>query len=178
MAYTETEKEARMKMIRKLQKEGKSYNEISRTVGVAESTVSGWLRQEGVILQGPKNRNKIEYDVDRLRELAEKGYSLREIGEEMFVSGTTVRLWLKEHGIEIDQEKKRERLRKRNAKQLSVKKQKKPKKKCKTCQYRSDKSSTNGCDYAWLTGTCRRCPVIGCTKYVKGKRLKKRQEIA
>lgn len=53
-------------------------------------------------------------------------------------------------------------------------------KQCRTCIYRSNhEENTDGihCDYIGFTGHMRGChPSPTCTKYVKGKRLRKRQQ--
>lgn len=54
-------------------------------------------------------------------------------------------------------------------------------KQCRTCIYRSNHHDQNAdmiqCDYIGFTGHMRGChPSPTCTKYVKGKRLKKRQQ--
>ena len=42
------------------------------------------------------------------------------------------------------------------------------KRKCKTCQYRAAPTSSNGCDYFFITKRLRGCPVNDCDKYIKG----------
>ena len=42
---------------------------------------------------------------------------------------------------------------------------------CKKCKFRSSKPTVNGCDYCYLTGHLRNCPVENCTKFQPGKRI-------
>jgi hypothetical protein len=44
--------------------------------------------------------------------------------------------------------------------------------KCGTCQYRGSDFSPEKCNYAIITGKCRLCPVVGCTKYEEGPRIR------
>ena len=43
---------------------------------------------------------------------------------------------------------------------------------CETCKYRGPEFDPEKCSYAIITGKCRLCPVVGCTKYVEGERIK------
>ncbi len=55
---------------------------------------------------------------------------------------------------------------------LTVRNNSKPRKKCKTCQYRAS-DRARGCNYMFLTGKRRGCKAEECTVYVKGKKLVK-----
>ena len=49
---------------------------------------------------------------------------------------------------------------------------------CMYCKYQSDHPTVNGCDYADLTKKSRDCTVEDCTRYEKGKRIKRRSDEA
>lgn len=61
-------------------------------------------------------------------------------------------------------------------KRAEERKRGKAKKKCATCRYRADTVAVNGCDYADLMEHSRGCPVIGCTKYEKGPRIRRKSK--
>ena len=51
--------------------------------------------------------------------------------------------------------------------------------KCKKCTFRSlktDKDGQPGCDYAYLTGHLRGCPVESCDQFKEGDRIKRKTE--
>ena len=48
---------------------------------------------------------------------------------------------------------------------------------CKKCQYRSNKPADNSCDYNYITGKMRGCPVEDCTKFAPGPRLERPRNI-
>ncbi len=52
----------------------------------------------------------------------------------------------------------------------------KNRRKCKTCKYRGE-NDKNGCDYIYITGHRRGCPVEECDKYEKGNRIHTRNTI-
>lgn len=91
------------------------------------------------------------------------------MAERLHASGTTVRTWLKTEGIEVNLEARKEREKKEKASSLDEKKEQK--KKCRTCMYRSGVSGY-GCNYNLIVKRSRRCRVIGCVRYVKGKRIR------
>ncbi len=176
MKYTETEKEERMKLIRWMYENGDSTSTIGREIGVSHQTVRNWLIADGVKLKRPRNGNRIICDVGKLKELAARGLTQQEISDQMHVSRHTVGVWMSENGIKVNTEsrKKRQEKKKEEKDHLSEK----PKKKCKTCIYRS-MNPNYGCNYEGVTLHCRLpiCPVIGCTVYKRGKPLKSKKRI-
>lgn len=169
--YKEEDKKRYVREIKKLYvTEEKSIAEIARITGFSEYSVRHWLVEEGVQMRKPHRPNKIDYDPEELRKLADEGLSMDQIGKQMHASAPTIREWMKEQDIEINLEaRKRREQKNRETKQRTVKK-------CRTCRFRSDKQNANGCDYAWLTGKIRGCPIAGCTRYEKGNRIKRKGE--
>jgi hypothetical protein len=81
--------------------EGLSLPQIAARVGRHSSTVGYWITKLGLIANGrnryaPKGR--IERDV--LARLVRDGLTLREMAEALDVSVSTVRHWLRRHGME------------------------------------------------------------------------------
>lgn len=56
-------------------------------------------------------------------------------------------------------------------------KNKGPRKKCKTCQYRLS-DTTRGCGYMYHTGKRRGCDAENCIRYIKGPKLSKNKNPA
>lgn len=46
------------------------------------------------------------------------------------------------------------------------------------CKYRSSNRSTHGCDYCFLTGKLRGCPVgAACTRFEMGERVREKTQL-
>lgn len=163
-----------MKLIRRMYADGKSTKEIGKAVGISGATVWTWLKEDGVEIR--KSGARRQYDPDELRKLADEGRTIADIAEQMDASASAVGKWMQEHDIKINLEARAARRQaKKKAEKASPEKEKKPEpvKKCKTCIYRSG-SSVYGCNYIGNEGHSRMliCPIIGCTVYKRGKRLK------
>lgn len=102
--YTETEREERMKLIRRMYEAGDSTTKIGREIGISHQTVRNWLKADGIKLKRPRNGKKLPCDVKKLKELAAKGLTKQEISDRMKVSRTTVSAWLYETGTTINTE--------------------------------------------------------------------------
>lgn len=172
--YSKEEKRELLKIIRKVYEDGGSIQKAGQAAGVSHQTARSWMKEDGVELRQTKGRNEIEYDPEDLRKLADEGLTEKEIAARMHASKSTVGMWMKENGIEINLEARKEREKKKRDSGLDAKKEQK--KKCRTCIYRSS-SPHYGCNYEGITGHCRLliCTVIGCTVYQKGKRIKGRK---
>lgn len=81
--------------------EGLSLEQIGRRVGRSPSTISYHLKKHGLkpVNQG-RHANRGAISEQRLRELAEAGATLREMGREFDRHASTVRYWLRRYGIE------------------------------------------------------------------------------
>jgi len=80
---------------------GRSYEDIAREAGRHPSTVSYWARRHGLTSTYTTlhaARGGIERDV--LAELVDEGLSVRGIAARLERSGTTVRHWLREYGLQ------------------------------------------------------------------------------
>lgn len=79
---------------------GMSLAEIGRKVGRDPSTVSYWLHKHGLEANGRK-RHAPRGGIARqeLEPLVEQGMSVRDIARHLDRSGSTVRHWLREHGL-------------------------------------------------------------------------------
>ena len=79
---------------------GRSIEAIARTVGRDASTVASWVQKHGLVSQHAAKhaaRGGVERVV--LVPLVERGLSVQQIAEELGVGGTTVRHWLRKHGL-------------------------------------------------------------------------------
>ena len=168
--YTENEKQEKLKIIRRVYEGGGSVQKAGQAAGVSHQTARNWLREAGVELRETKGRNEIGYDPEDLRRLADEGLTEKEIGEKMGVSKSTAGMWLKAEGIKINLEARRAR-EQEEERDSGLDEKREQKKKCRTCVYRSGLSSY-GCNYNLVTKKSRRCRVIGCIRYVKGKRIR------
>lgn len=164
----EKKQELREEIVEKYES-GMTQYALAREYGVQEYYIKNVLIKAGVELRDWRHRKK-EVDVNRLRELAEMGYTAAEIGKELGAGSTTIGLRLSENGIRINEEKKRQRLKERG--RIRRKLRSTERKKCNTCRYRSGSQGTYGCDYWQITETCRHQPAIGCTFYEKGARIR------
>lgn len=81
--------------------QGKSAAQIGRELGLHPSTVTYWVRRHELRLPERSARHSPRGGIDEnlLRDLARYGFSIREIAETMERSPTTIRYWLKRHGI-------------------------------------------------------------------------------
>lgn len=83
--------------------EGLSLGQIGRRVGLHPSTVSYWLRKHGL---APVNRDRCSpkggLTREQLAPLVEEGLSVREIARRVGLAYSTVRHWLRAHGLETD----------------------------------------------------------------------------
>lgn len=80
--------------------EGRSIEWIARETGRAASTVAYWVNKHGLSSRHTARhapRGGIERE--RLQTLVEEGLSIRAIAERCSVSATTVRHWLRRHGL-------------------------------------------------------------------------------
>jgi hypothetical protein len=80
-----------------------SLEAIGREVGKHPSTVSYWLRKHGLSANG-RSRHSPNGAVDpvRVRDLVEKGASIRVMAEEFDVSYSTMRYWLRRLDLETE----------------------------------------------------------------------------
>ena len=81
--------------------DGLSLEEMGRRGGRHPSTVSYWLRKHGLsAARADVHRAKGALDRDELARLIDAGLSVRGIAEAAGRSPTSVRYWLREHGLE------------------------------------------------------------------------------
>lgn len=172
--YDKQERKELVDKARKMYESGKSVSEITEEIGISWVTMYRWMKEEGVQMRPPAKRNRKKYDLEMLRKLAEQGLNMQEIGEKMGASHTTVGRWLDENNIQINENARRMREKEKRAEE--TRKQGKAKKKCATCRYRADAVAINGCDYVDLMEHSRGCPIIGCTKYEKGPRIRRKKK--
>jgi 5-methylcytosine-specific restriction endonuclease McrA len=79
---------------------GFSLAEIGRRVDRHESTVAYWVAKHGLTAVGrSKYAARGGISPELLASLVEKGLSAEQIGQQVGLSKTTVRHWLKEHGL-------------------------------------------------------------------------------
>jgi transposase len=89
-------------------KQGMSLEAIGRKVGKHPSTVSYWLKRQGLEAAGKaRHAPKGGLDQKRLRELVDEGASIREIAEELRAGYSTIRHWLKRLGLETERSVRR-----------------------------------------------------------------------
>jgi transposase len=81
--------------------EGLSLEQIAERIGRHPSTVSYHLKKHGLSPLGhDKHTPNGKVDPKRLRQLVEKGASIRKAADELAVSYSTIRHWLKRLGLE------------------------------------------------------------------------------
>jgi transposase-like protein len=79
---------------------GRSIESIAREVGRSPSTVAYWVNKHGLTsTHAPKHAARGGIARAELQPLVESGMSIRAIAEQLDVSYTTVRHWLKRHGL-------------------------------------------------------------------------------
>jgi transposase len=81
--------------------EGLSVEEIGRRVGKHPSTVSYWMQKYGFrSVHAERHAARGGIPRDQLAALVARDLTVRQIAEELGRSATTVRYWLKRHGLE------------------------------------------------------------------------------
>ena len=79
---------------------GRSIEAIARMVGRDPSTIAYWVHKHGLVSQhSAKHAARGGIDREVLAPLVERGLSVQQIAEELGVGGTTVRHWLRKHGL-------------------------------------------------------------------------------
>ena len=80
--------------------EGRSIESIAREVGLSPSTVGYWVKKHGLTSQhAPKHAARGGLDRVELETMVALGMSIRAIADQLGVSYTSVRHWLKRHGL-------------------------------------------------------------------------------
>lgn len=134
-------------------KRGLSQLEIAVELNTSQAVVQARLQEYGLQSKG---RRKSACNPEQLKKLLLQGRTAKEIAEFLHVAPSTVGIWIRKNNL---QEYKTSQ----------------PQKRCDTCKYRETNKTAGSCDYLRKTGHSRRCPVLGCTEYVKDDRLKKRR---
>jgi transposase len=81
--------------------QGRSIEAIARDCGRAASTVAYWVNKHGLTSShAARHAPRGGIERERLAALVEEGLSVRAIAERLDVSYTTVRHWLKAHGLQ------------------------------------------------------------------------------
>jgi transposase-like protein len=79
---------------------GRSIESIAREHGRDPSTVAYWVNKHGLVsAHAAKHAARGGIPRERLTELVEAGMTVQRIGEELGRGATTVRYWLKKHGL-------------------------------------------------------------------------------
>lgn len=87
---------------------GMSLDAIGERAGRHPSTVSYWLKKHGLKAGGQARHSpKGTVDLRRLRELAERGASIREMAKELGISYSTTRYWLCRCALETSRTNRR-----------------------------------------------------------------------
>jgi transposase-like protein len=80
--------------------QGRSIESIARETGRSPSTVAYWVNKHGLTSRhAPKHAARGGVPRDRLEELVSSGTPIRAMAEQLGVSYTTVRHWLKRYGL-------------------------------------------------------------------------------
>ena len=80
--------------------EGRSIESIAREAGRSPSTIGYWVNKHGLTsTHAPKHAPRGGIDRTELETLVAQGIPIRQIAEELGVSYTTVRHWLKRYGL-------------------------------------------------------------------------------
>lgn len=88
-------------LLEQLLAKGLSLAEIGRRVGLHESTVSYWTRKHGLAAaHGSRHAAKGGISREQLKPLVDAGLSSGQMAELLGLSKTTVRHWLREHGMQ------------------------------------------------------------------------------
>lgn len=79
---------------------GESFETIAREADMHASTVAYWARKYGLSSRhATRHAARGEPDEETLREMTADGCSTREMAEHLGCSQTTVRYWMKKHGL-------------------------------------------------------------------------------
>jgi transposase-like protein len=79
---------------------GRSIESIAREIGRDPSTVAYWVNKHGLAsLHAAKHAARGGIEREELEALVEDGYTVQRIAEELGRGATTVRYWLKKHGL-------------------------------------------------------------------------------
>jgi len=80
--------------------EGRSIESIAREVGLNASTVAYWANKHGLTSRhAERHRARGGLTREQLEPLVDEGHSIRAMAEELGVSYTTVRHWLRRYGL-------------------------------------------------------------------------------
>ena len=80
--------------------EGMSLDQIGAVENRHPSTIGYWLKKLGLEANGrAKHSPRGGVEREQLAELVERGLTLREIAQDLDVSATTVRYWIKRYGL-------------------------------------------------------------------------------
>lgn len=88
--------------ILKLNKEGKTSQEIADALGIGESTVRRKLRESGVKNNIKRTRSNDPEVKEKVKSLVEQGYTNKEVATILGMSPTTARKYTKELGLETN----------------------------------------------------------------------------
>ena len=81
--------------------EGRSIESIAREAGLAASTVAYWVNKHGLTSQhAARHAPRGGIEREQLETLLDEGLSIRAMAQRLDVSYTTVRHWLKRHGLD------------------------------------------------------------------------------
>jgi transposase len=90
--------------------QGMSLDAIGKSVGKHPSTVSYWLKKYGLkASHAERHAAKGSVDTEHLRRLAEEGFPIRKIAEELGLGYSTVRYWLRRLNIETERSVRRKK---------------------------------------------------------------------
>jgi transposase-like protein len=79
---------------------GQSIEAIARGLGRDPSTIAYWVNKHGLVsLHAEKHAARGGISRERLEPLVEAGHTVQAIAEEVGRGATTVRYWLKKHGL-------------------------------------------------------------------------------
>ncbi len=82
---------------------GRSIESIAREVGKAPSTVGYWVQKHGLkSTHAPKHAARGGVAREDLRELVERGMSIRQIGKQLALSFASVQYWLAKHDLKTE----------------------------------------------------------------------------
>lgn len=83
--------------------EGRSIASIAAEAGKGASTIAYWITKHGLVAAGrDKHAAKRPVDEALLRELVERGLSIRQLAAELGLSPTAVRHWLRRFGLRTE----------------------------------------------------------------------------
>jgi transposase-like protein len=79
---------------------GRSIESIAREVGKSPSTIGYWVQKHGLRSQhAPKHAARGGVERETLRELVERGLSMRQIATEVGLGFASIQYWLKKHEL-------------------------------------------------------------------------------